>query len=66
VLKPSQDFKAKARTSIDRHVGRDQLTIRPTVAKGAEKLKDLLRATVTQGADAPMLAAPSTLLSVLP
>lgn len=66
------NFPAQARAAIDRYVGRDSLTIRPSQAKAAELVAALTRevgpvryhALVNQRS--ARLPAPSTVLPVLP
>lgn len=65
------NFTATARAAIDRYVGRDSLTIRPSQAKAAELVAELTREVSERGhyirrADTARLPAPSTLLPLLP
>ena len=65
-------FPAQARAAIDRYVGRDSLTIRPSQAKAAELVADLTRAVsathhhTRHDGHAARLPAPSTALPLLP
>ena len=66
------NFPAQARAAIDRYVGRDSLTIRPSQAKAAELVAELTREVgtlhhyVRRDVHAARLPAPSTVLTLLP
>ena len=68
----SANFPATARAAIDRYVGRDSLTIRPSQAKAAELVAELTREVgalhhhVRRDHNPARLPAPSTLLPLLP
>jgi hypothetical protein len=66
------NFPAQARAAIDRYVGRDALTIRPSHKKAGEQMRELTR-DVAPGRFDPRshqrtarLPAPSALLPLLP
>ncbi len=65
------NFPAQARAAIDRYVGRDSLTIRPSQARAAEMAAHLTREVASTGRyidrrRSASLPAPSTLLPLLP
>ena len=68
----SMNFPAQARAAIDRYVGRDSLTIRPSQANAAELVADLTRELSTTSpytrhdGHAARLPAPSAVLPLLP